>query len=153
MKKFITACALLIATISIATAQTSMTEYNYLTKGYKLDLETGRDLKNGYKLVPLTKKFSQPVNSGVLSTVREVSVFKFIDISKGKTIALLLIQKRIDTDHTSYICVPSTKSVDAVRNKASNDFFELRETDSADALAAYHYYWLSLQVLADTNID
>ncbi len=151
MKKITLLTALLIG--MFAFSQTSMTEYNYLSKGYLLDKQTGRDLKDGYRMDLVTNTVSQILNDGSNSINRMITVYKFVRVKDEKAVALLIIEKREDTNFESYICVPSPKSVSAVRNIASKDFFSRIENKESSTLAAYHYYWLALQVLAETNTN
>ncbi|MCP4051719.1 MAG: hypothetical protein GY739_01430 [Mesoflavibacter sp.] len=151
MKKII---FILCALISItAFSQTSMEEYNYLTKGYLLDKQTGRDLKSGYRMDATIPPFSQNINDGKNTITRKLRILKFVRTEDEKVVALLVIENREDTGYEGYICVPSILSSSEVKNLASKDFFSRAENKSSETVSAYHYYWLSLQILGKAYID
>ena len=49
MKKLTIAIMLMLCSF-VLISQTTMEEYNYITKGYKIMLESGLDLKEGYEI-------------------------------------------------------------------------------------------------------
>jgi hypothetical protein len=124
-------------------SQTTMTEYNYLTKGYQLDLETGRDIKNGYELLMATPNTESKVNG----VARTISVSKFILIEENRTVALLIKISRKDTNYVKYLCLPDWDSTKDVKDKAKLDFFKQYEYAKEKELAAAHYLWLSLNTI------
>lgn len=89
--------------ISKIYSQTTQEEYNYLTKGYKIQFENGLDVKIGYSISDFG---NWGLNRGSES---RTCVFKGL-IRKGqlKLCAILLIYKRNDiTDGLNlYICIP-----------------------------------------------
>lgn len=54
MKRVICFTATMLVLVSIASAQTTMEEYRYVTQSLKSDLLGGRDLKEGYTLPKIT---------------------------------------------------------------------------------------------------
>jgi hypothetical protein len=81
-------------------AQTTLEEYNYLTKGYKIQLESGLDMKKGYELLYI----------GDSNTAeRKTQIFKLIRTSTRKT-AAYLITYQLNGKEKEYICVPHPSS-------------------------------------------
>lgn len=97
---------LLVIALSICTlinAQTTLEEYNYLTKGYKVQIESGLDMKKGYEL--------EDVDSGQTpDQLRTIYVKRLLKINgtQKTTAAYLLIYTK--GNNTEYICVPHPKS-------------------------------------------
>jgi hypothetical protein len=55
IKLFVLFCLMMLSpTVKSQVLGTTMEEYNYLTKGYKVQVESGLDMKKGYELSPLT---------------------------------------------------------------------------------------------------
>ena len=85
--------------------QTTQEEYNYITKGYKTQVESGLDMKKGYNLINL--------GSSSLSIGNEKRVTEFKGLVKDgqtKPCAIMMIYKRTDISNGAvyYICIPST---------------------------------------------
>lgn len=53
MKKSILIFALLLSAVTFLKAQTTEEEYNFVTIGFKVQLESGLDMKKGYALKDL----------------------------------------------------------------------------------------------------
>ena len=97
----------LVALLSVTTASraqgTTEEEYNYLTKGYAIQLSSGLDMKKGYTLQDMGK---WPRDYG--NNVQRVTSFKgLVRDGEAKPCALLMIYKRTDTGSTAYYCIPS----------------------------------------------
>ena len=52
MKKILLTLATITVSITLQ-AQTTVEEYNYVSKGYKVQLESGLDMKKGYEMIDL----------------------------------------------------------------------------------------------------
>lgn len=82
--------------------QTSQEEYNYVTKGYKAQVDNGLDMKKGYELKDIDEKATQErkVSLKVLyrlkETKKEIAAYMIIYTKKGNS--------------SEYICVPHPKS-------------------------------------------
>jgi hypothetical protein len=114
MKNHLTLFAALSVLIaSRGLSQTTLEEYNYLTKGYKVQIESGLDMKSGYSFENVTES---KVMSGDSSYVK--TEFKGL-IRKGekKPCAILCIYSEVDANQiqkTDYICIPHTESTKEV---------------------------------------
>ena len=99
--------ALLLLCLCIAFkpfAQTTMEEYNYVTKGYKIQLESGLDMKKGYELAHLGKKEISIRNA-------ELKVlYRLNEAEKTKEVAAYMIIYKKKGANTEYICIPHPES-------------------------------------------
>ena len=102
-------------------APTTEEEYNYLTKGYKIQVESGLDMKKGYSLVDLSpsKGWSISFNEG--SIVRSIKYKALVRDGETKPCAILCIMERKDTGYSSYWCIPSSNAPKELWNKLFND--------------------------------
>lgn len=115
MKKYqIFTVAFLISIIFNASqsfCQTTQEEYNYITKGYKVQVESGLDMKKGYSLKDLG---DWGLTFGVEKRRCE---FKAL-IREGQTTpcAIMMVYKRTDitTGANYYICIPSIDAPDDI---------------------------------------
>ena len=84
-------------------APTTEEEYNYLTKGYKVQIESGLDMKKGYEIVSIDT-VSTKIATAELFTLNRIKD------SKKEIAAYLIIYKRTSRT-TEYICVPNPDSI------------------------------------------
>ena len=149
LKHLLVFCILLIG--FGAHGQTTITEYNYLTKGYKLDLETGRDLKEGYRL-ELIKQMGAAITYNNKSIIRDVKIYAFANVNLGKIAAVLVETKEKNSGGTTYYCIPSKFSSEDIIQRSISDFFEHNSNDS-DQIKTAHYWWVTLNAIADLIMD
>lgn len=103
--------------LSIFTAftQTTLEEYNYITKGYKIQQESGLDMKKGYILSDMTDftslDFGQDENQG-----KRGMVFKgLIRNSESKPCAIMAIyQRKVNgvIKFEEHFCIPMPNNND-----------------------------------------
>jgi hypothetical protein len=91
-------------------SQTTIEEYNYITKGYQIQLESGLDMKKGYRLEDVTE--SRVTMAGD-SSYRK-TVFKAL-YREGETTpaAIMCIYSFVingKTVNTDYLCIPQAES-------------------------------------------
>lgn len=114
MKKSIFKVALVFSIVLYAfqsNCQTTQEEYNYITKGYKVQIESGLDMKKGYSLKDLG---DWGLNKG---TEKRSCFFKaLIREGQSKPCAIMMIYKRTDISNGAeyYICIPSINSSDEI---------------------------------------
>ncbi len=83
-------------------AQTTLEEYNYVTKGYKVQVESGLDMKKGYEIEDVDK---------ISTSERKAELKVLYRIKNGtKEIAAYMIIYSRDFRDTEYICIPNPKS-------------------------------------------
>lgn len=100
MKNLLFAILFLAAgTISAQQVVTSEEEYNYLTKGYAISLQTGQDIKKGYEI---EKFFERSAESFQFSYY----FFKEIESKKTKAILVIVKKEKGKDDKVNYICIP-----------------------------------------------
>jgi hypothetical protein len=93
MKKLVLAI-LLIAGLQIQ-SQTTIEEYNYLTKGYPESIVKGMDLKQGYTLTKINEKEWSNM---------QLAIYSFAE--NGKTKAYLLTKQIVGKQKIKYYCMP-----------------------------------------------
>jgi hypothetical protein len=106
MKKRIITVMALAMCFSFVKAQTTMEEYNYVTKGYKVQIESGLDMKKGYEFQDLSQSTSGE---------RKVFVKKLIQTSTTNRIAAYLLLYQFG-DNKQYICIPNPSSPQDVKD-------------------------------------
>lgn len=116
-------------------AQTTLEEYNYITKGYKIQIESGLDMKRGYELekVRIVSSYNRANNN----SFRRIEVKKLVYVgSYSKRIAAyMLICERVDYDTYAkkdkspeieyYLCLPHPSSDDQIQNLWAKQLTEL----------------------------
>lgn len=102
MKKKIIIALSLICIALHGISQTSLEEYNYITKGYKVQMESGLDMKKGYELEDLKSN---------TAGVRTASLKKLVKVNAGKkqTVAYMIVYQK-EQSPREYYCIPSPKS-------------------------------------------
>ena len=100
-KKIILALSLFCISLN-GISQTSLEEYNYITKGYKVQMESGLDMKKGYELEDIKSH---------TSGVRTASLKKLVKVNAGKkqTVAYMVVYQK-EQNPKEYYCIPSPKS-------------------------------------------
>ncbi len=114
MKKIILSSIIIICFFITGKAQTTEEEYNYVTKGYKVQMESGLDMKKGYSLVDLGKwgMSHNPEN-------RECTFKALMREGQSKPCAIMMIYRRTDisTGTTWYICIPTSDASASIWQK------------------------------------
>lgn len=90
-------------------SQTSAEEYNYVTKGYKVQvIDQGGDMKKGYELEDV---------DAAKTGIRSVSVKKLLRVNGGqKKIAAYMLVYQKESDPKEYICIPHPGSAKEVQD-------------------------------------
>lgn len=118
MKKiYILATALMLTIMFSLTksfGQTTQEEYNYITKGYKLQVENGQDMKTGYSFVDIG---DWATNTG--SEARNCTFKGLVRKGQTKPCAIMMIYKRTDVANGAiwYICIPSINAPEEIWNQ------------------------------------
>lgn len=100
MKTILTTLLLGLASLCL-TAQTTLEEYNYITKGYKIQLENGLDMKKGYAVVGF---FGEAVGDRAMLYN---GLYRLDANGKPATLAaVMVIFQRPSTSFIDYICIP-----------------------------------------------
>lgn len=118
--------ALVIAFNCASYAQTTEEEYNYITKGYQVQLESGLDMKKGYTLTDLGNSwFNQPMLDQTIQK-REVSFKGLIRQGEIHPCAIMMNFKRTDISHGAnyFLCIPHPKSSEDIWNRALKDMLD-----------------------------
>lgn len=112
--------ALLLSALchGISFAQTSLEEYNYVTKGYALQIQGGLDMKRGYYFVD-SGQFEVPYSGFSRSSTIKI-LHREADSAPCAT---MLIHRRTDTNFIKYVCIPHVDSGSEIWKKAKDDYW------------------------------
>lgn len=108
-------------------AQTTMDEFNYITKGYKIQLESGLDMKAGYEFTKIDE---------VVIGERSVTLSKLLN-NKTRVAGYLMVYKKSNKD-PEYICIPNPNSSYEVIELYKNSLYPNKTENSS----------LKLQIIA-----
>jgi len=112
---------------------TTETEYNYITKAYKTDMEEGRDVKSGYSMKLI---HSQKLNS------YEFEFYAFVRDQKKEVAAILAIAKYTGMIKlTNYFCIP-------IKNNELEQKYLKEVTNRTDPNMARFYAYVTSELLA-----
>ncbi len=97
------------ATTSSLQAQTTLEEYNYVTKGYKVQIESGLDMKKNYVFEDVETK----------NTSERTAKLKVLYRTKSgkKEIAAYMVIYNKTGYAKQYICIPHPKSEEEILQK------------------------------------
>lgn len=108
MKKSLFLAFFLLIVAASGISQTSIEEYNYVTRGYKVQQESGLDMKKGYEFEDLNTQ---------TAGVRKAALKKLVKVNAGKrqTAAYMVIYQK-EQGPKEYFCIPNPKSEEDVLN-------------------------------------
>jgi hypothetical protein len=89
--------------------QTTLEEYNYVSKGYKVQIESGLDMKKNYEFEDIDKHSTK-------ERTAELKVLYRLKDGKKEIAAYMIIYKRLGNP-TEYLCVPHPKSEEEINDK------------------------------------
>jgi hypothetical protein len=117
MKNYIFLTVTLLAVIFTVTnsyGQTTQEEYNYITKGYKVQMESGLDMKKGYSFIEFG---NWGLKHGIEN--RQCEFIGLVRQGHTKPCAIMMIYKRTDITNgaTFYICIPSADAPQEIWNQ------------------------------------
>jgi hypothetical protein len=95
-----------MALSSVGYSQTTLEEYNYVTKGYKVQVESGLDMKKGYRFDDVHTIHIQ-YSDGV---VRETEFKALFREGQKMPTAILCIYSHSDKQDKDYLCIPQFNS-------------------------------------------
>ena len=138
MKLILAICFSMIA--CLAFSQTTEEEYNYVSKGYKIQLESGLDMKKGYRFENVD---SWGLDYGAFQ--REAS-FKYL-YRDGEDIPCATMMKlyRTDTDYEQYLCIPHYNSSEDIWKRTLQDFKSATEDWTK---ASHGYAWGMIKMIS-----
>jgi len=99
---------------STAVEGTTIEEYNYLTKGYKIQIESGLDMKKGYVLKNVPGYFSDKMSYTNDNLFKRESNYKLL-YKDGSTkpcaiLMILTVYHKSKLTGTHYFCIPTYNS-------------------------------------------
>ena len=117
--KYTLSSSCLLFFVVIAFSQTTLEEYKYLTKGYKIQVESGLDIKEGYEM-----KYGHTTIHRKSSFNRNIEFKYLYRVEEEYPCATLLIMERTDTDYKDYLCIPAINSSSDLWEQAKKDFYK-----------------------------
>ncbi len=146
MKKLL--LAFLFVSFGVFAQGTTQKEFNYLSKGYKDDLEMGKDIIQGYSIELLSSNVTITIENNK-NVKRETSIYKFTRVESEKIAAFLIIDKRFDNGAITYICLPNASSDQNIWTQSRDMFFEKSKDFKCDNVGgAFSYSWNYLMILS-----
>ena len=110
--KNITLLLLILSSFAYSQVGTTEAEYNYITKGYKIGLDSGMDLKQGYRLENIVT-----LNEGNYSYD-----FKIFYREQEKTLAgIMMVATSKLWGNIYYLCIPAGNSSPDLFTRYSTD--------------------------------
>jgi hypothetical protein len=103
VKKILFVLAILAGGIA-AKAQTTLEEYNFVTKGYKIQIDGGLDMKKGYTLKDLGEH-SLNFNQDGKRECKFKGLYR--DTVLSKPCAIMMIYTRKSSGYIEYYCIPT----------------------------------------------
>ena len=95
--------------------QTTQEEYNYVSKGYSVQIESGLDMKKGYEITDLFKKSTN-------ERTAELKVLYRLKGASKQIAAYMLIYTRVNSAK-EYICIPNPKSSEEILKSYWNSLY------------------------------
>ena len=109
-----------------ATAQTTEEEYNYVTKGYEMQVKGGLDMKQGYRFENLLTDTVKDRKSEFKALIRD---------GEEKPCAIMLIYTRLATGDISYVCLPHPDSDEKIWSKTYKAMYKGFYADAITSMA------------------
>jgi hypothetical protein len=98
---------------SVVSGQTTEEEFNYLTKGYKIQIESGLDMKGGYSI----KEYG--TWGTTYSSFNRNATFKGLyREGEDSPCAVLVIFDKTNSSYREYVCIPHMESTTTIWKKA-----------------------------------
>ena len=132
MKKLIITACILFACVAVQAQQqirpvqtqqeskrpykTTLEEYNYITKGYQIQVESGLDMKQGYEVYNVDSKTISNRSAELKCLIRTNTPIK--------EIACYFIVYKKDNRVIDYLCIPGPHSDISILNKYWNQIYD-----------------------------
>jgi len=130
IKKTCLATLMFIVCLSV-TGQTTQEEYNYITKGYKIQIESGLDMKKGYSLYELHPSVLKWSNG----ETRNCYFKALFRDGESKPCAIMMLYKRTDTTNQEhYFCIPTLNASDYIWQQTFQELVNISDTEDSKAL-------------------
>ena len=135
MKSTVMAILATIVLCSVqAFSQTTLEEYNYVTKGYKIQFEGGLDMKKGYRFEEVTQHNTKSAFLGVMRNTTFKALFRD---GETKPCALLCVFSKSSVRGTDYICLPNYASSQQVWDLANQKLYSYSGDDAKTLMLGF----------------
>ena len=122
--------------------KTTLEEFNYVTKGYKIQMESGLDMKRGYSVKDLTQLRVAPREVKVKVLFRNPEgnddIQDSFTLLHRQAIAYMLVYKK-DGVPDEYICIPHPNSDQDVKNLFWNQLYNSSMMSASERLQLISY--------------
>ncbi|MDR2653328.1 MAG: hypothetical protein LBC68_13665 [Prevotellaceae bacterium] len=146
MKKILAVILLALPIIAQAQRATTEEEYNYITKGYAIQISSGLDMKRGYYFKDLgVATYNTTLNNKKIEQ-RKATFKALYRTGEQKSCAIMVIYQRSGYDAV-YYCIPSKNAPQTMWDKTLSAFDRMG-TIAKTAII----YGLSLQVSSDNTV-
>ena len=127
--------------------QTTIKEFNYVTKGIEVAINSGLDMKDGYELRHISKTILKDAYTNWSNEDRNEEVAFHLLMREDNTVASYILTHAgsVGThDFTQVLCIPTGKTDLSIMNMAKEQFFNdsdyKPETDAAR-------YWAFIELM------
>ena len=130
MKKSFFISAIILTVVLLTTklnAQTTTEEYNYVVKGYQVQLESGLDMKQGYEFIQMATYTTKDYWGERTATLKKL--VKSTGTEK-KTVAYMVVYNKSESSK-EYICIPHPNSEKEILQKYWKTLWNGYDNDSA----------------------
>lgn len=119
-------------------SQTTLEEYNYVTKGYKIQLESGLDMKQGYKFMP---GYAATTTTGTDKRSVEIKILRRMNENRDtvSSVAGYMITYQLNNGPKEYLCLPHPKSDVKIKNAFLESLYPDPATNASSRLQAIIY--------------
>lgn len=119
MIKSILLTTILLLCVGILFGQATQEEYNYVTKGYHVQIESGLDMKKGYELKDIDN-VQQPGNNNSIERQAWLKALYRVSPNGTKNIAAYMLVYERAGRVKEYLCVPTPSSSQFIREAYYN---------------------------------
>lgn len=134
---------------------TTLEEYNYLSKGYKDQLEKGLDMKKGYILKNVISNFSDAISFSPEQSYKRHSEFKLLykegDSKPCAILMILTVYHKGKLNGTHYFCLPTYNSTlwTNLKEDLYNVYMKKYETNAQlNRVDLFQHYFNSLKMIS-----
>ncbi|MFZ4796764.1 MAG: hypothetical protein ACOYMA_04675 [Bacteroidia bacterium] len=135
MKNYSLLIIFFLVAISSAYSQTTEEEFNYLTKGYQIQMESGLDMKKGYS----TKEITDYIVNFQSGNYKKVTFRYLYKEDTKKNVAVLaqftFYKKEENKTISKYLCIPLSNSELTITDRAFKQIVEFTDPENVNVMA------------------
>lgn len=124
--------------------QTTMEEYNYLTKGYKIQMESGLDMKKGYSMREVDEWGTKRDDGSFIRSSKLLQLYRDGESEPCAGLIIFFYPSGWSSDY-HYQAIPHIYSDDDVWGKAKDDF---KSSGLSSSTSAYDNLWPTIKMIS-----